>query len=319
MDEELFPHDKQPEETTEGVRIIGAEEAEKAIEREDVARRLPEDAPRYGDRPEGAARRRAAPGHPIPADGLVRPDRHRTAAGRCRPIRSVRPVSTTCPHWTEPATGEVPKVLAVVRRRRRRPRRMVVVHDVAAPLARREPAIRPRRVQRLLTIGGRRDAGRCARSEPHRIPRSTSSSTRSAPTRLTCPRRPAPSRAIRARPASAGRPGNPVAASTGHRTRAATCSRPCSSASALGVAFLLFAKAGPKYVMVLVVAIIAAAAVELFTVMRRAGYHPATLLGIAAAVTLAAGGVLEGRIRLPGRAVPDGSVRAAVVPRGRRR
>ena len=52
MDEELFPHDK-PEETTEGVRIIGAEEAERAIEREDVARRLPEDAPRYGDRPEG--------------------------------------------------------------------------------------------------------------------------------------------------------------------------------------------------------------------------------------------------------------------------
>ena len=53
MGEELFPNDKQPEETKEGVRIIGAEEAEKAIEREDVARRLPEDAPRYGDRPEG--------------------------------------------------------------------------------------------------------------------------------------------------------------------------------------------------------------------------------------------------------------------------
>ena len=36
MDEELFPPDKRPGEA-EGVRIIGAEEAEKAIERDDVA------------------------------------------------------------------------------------------------------------------------------------------------------------------------------------------------------------------------------------------------------------------------------------------
>ena len=52
MDEELFPKDERSEETAEGVRIIGAEEAEKAIERDDVARRLPHDAPRYGDRPD---------------------------------------------------------------------------------------------------------------------------------------------------------------------------------------------------------------------------------------------------------------------------
>jgi hypothetical protein len=43
-DDELFPRDTRPEDTNEGVRIIGAEEAEKAIEREDVARRLPQDA-----------------------------------------------------------------------------------------------------------------------------------------------------------------------------------------------------------------------------------------------------------------------------------
>ena len=52
MDEELFPTDKRPNDPAEGVRIIGAEEAEKAIEREDVARRLPHDAPRFGDRPD---------------------------------------------------------------------------------------------------------------------------------------------------------------------------------------------------------------------------------------------------------------------------
>jgi hypothetical protein len=48
-DEELFPRDERTREN-EGVRIIGAEEAEKAIERDDVARRLPQDAPRFGDR-----------------------------------------------------------------------------------------------------------------------------------------------------------------------------------------------------------------------------------------------------------------------------
>jgi phosphatidate cytidylyltransferase len=40
-------------EPTEGVRIIGAEEAAEAAGRRDVVSRLPEDAPRYGDRPSG--------------------------------------------------------------------------------------------------------------------------------------------------------------------------------------------------------------------------------------------------------------------------
>ena len=51
-DDELLPFRGEPRTPDkEGVRIIGAEEAEKAIEREDVAHRLPTDAPRFGDRP----------------------------------------------------------------------------------------------------------------------------------------------------------------------------------------------------------------------------------------------------------------------------
>src|SRR3954451_20488081 len=98
MDDELFPTDKRPDEP-EGVRIIGAEEAEKAIEREDVARRLPHDAPRYGDRPETPPADAPRPAIRFPLSGAAEP-----------PAMPVEPVSM--PHWTEPATGEVPAVLA---------------------------------------------------------------------------------------------------------------------------------------------------------------------------------------------------------------
>jgi phosphatidate cytidylyltransferase len=45
------PDDDRPGDPTEGVRIIGAEEAAEALERGDVASRRGEDEPRFGDRP----------------------------------------------------------------------------------------------------------------------------------------------------------------------------------------------------------------------------------------------------------------------------
>jgi phosphatidate cytidylyltransferase len=45
------PEDDRPGDPTEGVRIIGAEEAAEALERGDVASRRSEDEPRFGDRP----------------------------------------------------------------------------------------------------------------------------------------------------------------------------------------------------------------------------------------------------------------------------
>src|SRR5256885_15649430 len=98
MDDELFPTEKRPDEP-EGVRIIGAEEAEKAIEREDVARRLPQDAPRFGDRPDTPPDDGPRPAIRFPLSGAVEP-----------PAVAAEPVSM--PHWTEPATGEVPAVFA---------------------------------------------------------------------------------------------------------------------------------------------------------------------------------------------------------------
>ena len=54
MDERPEDQDRTTERVVapaEGVRIIGAEEAADALERGDADPRLPEGAPRYGDRP----------------------------------------------------------------------------------------------------------------------------------------------------------------------------------------------------------------------------------------------------------------------------
>ncbi|MFP5320500.1 MAG: phosphatidate cytidylyltransferase [Acidimicrobiia bacterium] len=73
----------------EGVRIIGAEEAAEALEREDVARRRSPDAPRPGDRP----------GSPPPdaPEPVLRFPLSSSAGEEAAP---------ELPHWTEPPTGQ---------------------------------------------------------------------------------------------------------------------------------------------------------------------------------------------------------------------
>lgn len=105
--------DKTPREPTEGVRIIGAEEAAEAVERGEVAPRLSDEKPRFGDRPntapEGA---RPALRFPLDADSdpsdLIQPAvlGHDPAGDDPSPSGSVE-----LPHWTDPPTGEVPTVL----------------------------------------------------------------------------------------------------------------------------------------------------------------------------------------------------------------
>jgi phosphatidate cytidylyltransferase len=94
--------DTSTQEPTEGIRIIGAEEAAEAIERGDVAPRRPEGAPRFGDRPSPPPDdRRPALRFPLgsgaTADVTPEPQPATPAPG--------------LPHWTEPPTGEVPRIL----------------------------------------------------------------------------------------------------------------------------------------------------------------------------------------------------------------
>jgi phosphatidate cytidylyltransferase len=66
----------------------------------------------------------------------------------------------------------------------------------------------------------------------------------------------------------------------------------------LGLALLLF-NIGPSAAMILVAAVIGFAAAELFSVLRRAGYQPATLAGIVGTVGLAVGAYNYGTAAIP--------------------
>ncbi|MDP9006850.1 MAG: phosphatidate cytidylyltransferase [Actinomycetota bacterium] len=89
--------------TTEGVRIIGADEAAEAMERGDVAPRRGMGTPRYGDRPE------APPDDSRPA--MRFPLNAGSEAGDvARPRVSTGPQAPMQP-WTEPPSGEVPVIV----------------------------------------------------------------------------------------------------------------------------------------------------------------------------------------------------------------
>ena len=87
-DDEDRPAPERPGDP-EGVRIIGADEAEKALEREDVARRRGPDEPRPGDRP-------TRPPEDAP-EPVLRFPLSSSAADEETP---------ELPHWSDPPTGE---------------------------------------------------------------------------------------------------------------------------------------------------------------------------------------------------------------------
>lgn len=93
---------------SEGVRIIGPDEAAEALERDDVAPRRGDDEPRYGDRPE-APPEGARPSLRFPLDATADPSKIERPPVDPPPDPVTGPVEL--PHWTEPATGEVPAVL----------------------------------------------------------------------------------------------------------------------------------------------------------------------------------------------------------------
>jgi phosphatidate cytidylyltransferase len=160
MDERKDDEQQQPpRRSTEGVRIIGAEEAQAAIDSGHAAGRKPEDAPKYGDVPRQPDGPRPAirfplggstdpssvprpglshpPTDPAPADTPETPDVSVTSGasdepdspnateGEAEPTPSIwqapaRPAEppvitppgarTELPHWTEPPTGENPRI-----------------------------------------------------------------------------------------------------------------------------------------------------------------------------------------------------------------
>jgi phosphatidate cytidylyltransferase len=106
MDKER-PEDKRSDPPSEGVRIIGAEEAAEALERGDVAQRRGDDQPRYGDRPHSPTGDGPRPVLRFPLGSSSDPRDIE------RPVVAQEPISeqVELPHWTEPPTGQVPQLL----------------------------------------------------------------------------------------------------------------------------------------------------------------------------------------------------------------
>jgi phosphatidate cytidylyltransferase len=111
--------DEQPEVPIEGVRILGADEAQAAVEAA-AGRTRPEEQPRPRREPPPDARPAAR--FPLPTD---RPTEFDPLSPRPAPPPAVPPTEPTAstvppvgetsgpiplPHWTEPPTGEVPQI-----------------------------------------------------------------------------------------------------------------------------------------------------------------------------------------------------------------
>lgn len=270
----------------EGVRIIGAEEAARALKEGQAAGRRPDDAPRFGDvpeRPSGPkpAQRFPLPGAVDPAEAVVRPP----VAGH----------GAEMPHWTEPASGEVPRIFdpdpadgspddldawsgisaSAPRWRDQDSDWDNAGFDDVASLADDELRL------------GALDEGRTEHSdlfsfdEPEPVelelerpsPVTTSIRTRQAP----------PPEGAQRRPGGGSRDMR-MAVAIG---------------AAMAAAALIVFKAGPKPALVLVTAVVTLAAAEAYDVLRRAGYRPATLPGLIAVVSLMIATYSDGLTAIP--------------------
>ena len=284
-DDEFDEHDEGAEEAPptrrrrgEGVRIIGAEEAARALKEGQAAGRRPDDAPRFGDvpkRPSGPkpAQRFPLPQQVDPAEAVVRP-----------PVAAQAP---EMPHWTEPPSGEVPRIFegdepsedldawSGLSGPRWRDEGTdwddAGLEDVSAlgDEETRVGALDDRRTEHS-------DLFSFDEPEPAVVPDRPASVTTSIRTR-----QPAPSDA----PAPANGPRD--------------MRKAVGIGAALAVVALVLFKAGPKPALVLVTAVVTLAAAEAYDVLRRAGYRPATLLGLIATVSLMFAAYSDGVTAIP--------------------
>lgn len=295
--------------TNEGVRIIGAEEAAAAIEGGSVGRRRPDDAKRFGDVPEAPpAGVRPAARFPLPDDvdpaAVPRPP---LASGDDDGARTGRtPVANPdLPHWTEPATGEVPRILAsdpppdeeddlsawsgfANRSPRWRDQHSdweQADFEAGSMLANDEERLGALDTER---VDDPADPFAVHTPEPV-VEIADYDEPEAAPRRQrppgTGPRRPAPQPSY---PVQNFRPGGGrdvgVALMTG---------------IALGAVALLCFAGGPTPAFVLVLVVVTLCAVEAYDALRRTGYHPATLLGLTATVSVLIAAYARGETAIP--------------------
>jgi len=273
--------DEAPKDTTEGVRIIGAEEAAEALERGDVAPRRGEGELRFGDRPapppEGA---RPAVRFPLPADGEDDTGSRPRVAGAPGPA---------LPHWTEPPTGEVPRIFP---------------EDPAGPDAEAEEDLEAWSSFATSAPRWRDSAGDWKEPDYDTEAMRPDDSTRIGA--LDDRERPAPGDFFFDEPEPEPEP-RPVIRTGVRQTTpppvAPTGDRDMPMAIGIGVGlaalFLLLLSVGPGAVMFLVAGVLVVAAAELFAGLQRGGYQPATLLGLVGVGSLVGAAYWKGTSALP--------------------
>jgi len=324
----------------EGVRIIDPDAAAQAVERGDAAKRKPDDEPKYGDRPPPPEGPRPTLRFPLagpdappvierPRVAPVEPRSANESQLDDEPMITVEPATgeTELPHWTEPATGEVPRVIigeaegddGIADQERwssfanAGPRWRDehdswegdqasdlaggVADEQAAPLGALDTSERLTQ-EEFLTFedlnvpqapvqdaSTRRAA---APPVPEPDPDADPIRIQSMPTPAP-PERPASRRPPSARSAAPSTAGGRAAAPRGGGDGEAPgggSARDVPQAMFVGVAIaavaIILLRLGSAWAMALVEAVIVLAGVEFFSAMRRGGYRPATLLGLAA-------------------------------------
>ncbi len=306
--------DKARRPDPEGVRIIGADEAEAALERDDIARRRGPDDPRPGDRP----------GRP-PADAPEPVLRFPLSSTAGEPEEQ----APELPHWSDPPTGEFGAVGGTL------------FEDDRAPAADGEWSAFSSGAPRW------RDGGDETWSEDEDVRAFGDDETRiGALDESDRPdpedffsfdeiADPAPGRSVfdegvpeefleqepeveyyddDAGDEDDGDPrkivvgGGRVSPGAPARSRAATAAgvggdRDIRQAAIVGVGFIAVAAIlfilGPAWASILVVAVVTLAAAEFFTKVTEIGYRPATLLGVVATAGVVIGAYHRGEAAIP--------------------
>lgn len=300
-----MPYDDEADRASEqeGVRIIGAEEAEQALERGDVAHRRAAGEPRFGDRP-------------APPPAGPRPTIRFPLSADEDPATAARPTPAPAPdlpHWTEPPTGQVPRIFAAEDLEEDDDDRAAWASFTSsqprwrgeAPEVEREYDDFSRLADDETRVGalagddrpppddffsfGDDDAGW---AEEEAVP--VGDWDDDEPWEEAAP--------ARTRPISSD-PRRSAARAAAAYQRPSGAGRDVPVAIAVGLAFAAVALAcfavGPTLTAALVVVVLGVAAAELFNVLRQAGYQPATLLGLSATVALPLAAYHEGEVGLP--------------------
>ena len=271
-DDEASSQGRQP---GEGVRIIGADEASAAVEaggsREPAADEVPPPPP---------PTRQPTLRFPVEDSGEGEAA-YAPEGGAADRVTGAGPMPDL-PHWTEPATGEVPRILP------------------DTPAASDDPAwagyggaARWRDSGQDWDDAELGDASALADDETRLGALDTSRSEVSDLYTFDDEAAPPPTQ-IRTRAAGGGRGAGRGPARTGRDNTQAIL-----IGVGLGALFLIFAALGPKYLLVLAAVVVVFLNVELFAVLRQAGYKPATLLGLVATLALMFGVYWKGERAIP--------------------